>query len=209
MATVLLSLVPLAGTMTGAVIGIVGLELGALGNIAGKAIGLAAASLPIYLVLIVKIRPKLDPKLFKELIMYGAPLVLYGILGTSSQQMDKLIVGNKFDQADLGIFQVASTIVLPIGILLVSVWKAASPNMYRKLHVLDRHVVDNSYERKAAIRHMRFHYDGMLLFSALLVLGVIGVWRSQRCGFWRAKNTTRPCTLYQFWRWLFLGAAPT
>jgi O-antigen/teichoic acid export membrane protein len=129
----MVTLLPFVFTTLGGIIGVVFLKLGAYGNIAGKSIGFVSISIPFYLFVFKKYGLTVDFRKIKPMYFYSFPIVLYTLIGTVAETIDKFIINKYFELSQLGIYNLAFTVVSPIAILVMSYWNAVNPTMYRLL----------------------------------------------------------------------------
>lgn len=125
----------------GSYVGIVTLRGGAQGSIIGKMIG-TLVTMVIYLaVFFYKTGFIFKIKYARQLYIYGYPLVIYALLATTFESMDRFFLNKYFTLNDLGQYNLAFVIASSIGIVLNSLQAAINPNIYKlsNLTTVDRH----------------------------------------------------------------------
>ncbi|WP_026462939.1 lipopolysaccharide biosynthesis protein [Adhaeribacter aquaticus] len=151
-------LVPFIFNIIGGLVGIVYLELGALGSVAGKALGTIIGSLAIQMVIFWKVGFSFDKTIIKQIFSYGFPFFLVLLITQLSDSVDKIILNQLFDLKTLGIYTFASVVISPIGILLQSYWNSVTPVMYESL---------SKGESKDALKPY---------FKMLIVINILALW---------------------------------
>ncbi|MCW3070131.1 MAG: Polysaccharide biosynthesis protein [Bacteroidetes bacterium] len=178
----------------GSYIGIVTFRGGAQGSIIGKMAG-TLVTMGIYLgVFFYKTGFVFKIKYARQMYIYGYPLVIYALLATTFDSMDRFFLNRNFLLSELGKYNLAFVVASTIGIVLNSMQSAISPNVYKLSNSNDpeRHAQINLIYRYmlwatlfivvaciAASYPVILHfinpdYHGCLIFIPLLALGWMG-----------------------------------
>lgn len=121
----------------GSYIGIVVYRGGAQGSILGKMAG-TLITMTIYLcVFFYKTGFVFKIKYARQMYIYGYPLVIYSLLATTFESMDRFFLNKYFSLHQLGQYNLAFVVASTIGIVLNSLQSAISPNIYKLSNLND------------------------------------------------------------------------
>lgn len=149
----------------GSYLGIVTFHGGALGSIIGKMAGTTLTML-IYLgVFFYKTGFVFKSKYARQMYIYGYPLVIYSLLATTFESMDRIFLNKNFSLNDLGQYNLAFVVASTIGIVLNSLQAAISPNIYKLFFLND----------PARHRQINTIYKYMLWTTLFIVVSCIAV----------------------------------
>jgi O-antigen/teichoic acid export membrane protein len=171
-AVTLLSLSSFILSTLGGLIGVVWLQLGAYGSLMGKALGATLGVLPVIIWLLRDIRINLDGRLIKGLIRFSFPLFLYGTIGLLAQSIDKILISQQFTQAQLGVYNLASTIAVVVSLIQMAYVTAINPGMYQLLQEYDEAAPE---VRQNLAARAKKQFQLLLTITTLLVWGSIMV----------------------------------
>lgn len=130
---VLTSLTYFVLTVSSIVIGVIVLEKGAMGNIAGRAIGAGFSTMVFLVYFFFKYKVAFEFRFVKPLLKYGLPLVPYALVLYAYNSIDKYLVERYFDLNTLGIYNFAFLLSSVISVYIYSVFNAISPKIYKEL----------------------------------------------------------------------------
>ncbi len=122
----------------GSVIGVVTLKGGALGNLAGKVVGSAIVVYLFFLVWFFRNGIRFDVRLIKKMMVYGLPLIPYGILNITILNLDRFFIERYFDLSVLGQYNIAFLISTIPFILLNAYQSAVNPGIIKLLETTNR-----------------------------------------------------------------------
>jgi O-antigen/teichoic acid export membrane protein len=128
---------------SGSYIGVVIMGLGAKGSVMGKMVGTFITMILYLFIFFSKTGFIFKKKYAIQMYIYGYPLVIYAILATTFDSMDKLFLSKYFKLSELGHYNLAFAIASTIGIILNSMQAATSPNIYKLLNSNE----DNNHEQ--------------------------------------------------------------
>lgn len=159
-ATLLYFVIPAASIL----IGVVVLELGALGNIKGRAIGMSICTILILGWFAFSRPVKFEKRLVLKILSYGLPLVPYSLIIYFFNAMDRFMVERFFSIDDFGVYNFAYLLASLISVFLFALFNSISPKIYNGL----KQVKHDSSE-------FRTYVDTQLLatigFIALVIFG--------------------------------------
>jgi len=121
--------IPVAGTLAGLII----LREGAMGAIAGRAIGsvlVIGLLLFHYFIFNVKV---IKLNYLRRAIKYSFPLIPYGLMFAAFSNIDRIFLERSFSTHDFGVYNFAIMITGLIPIFLNALTNAISPTIYREL----------------------------------------------------------------------------
>jgi O-antigen/teichoic acid export membrane protein len=121
--------IPVAGSL----FGLVYLKNGALGTVAGKAIGSVLVTVAALIVYYWKKKIIYMPRLFLNAVKYSLPLVPYQLMFAGFMNIDRIILERMFTARDFGIYNFAIMISGLIPIFINSISNAVNPRIYREL----------------------------------------------------------------------------
>jgi O-antigen/teichoic acid export membrane protein len=105
---------------SGSYIGVVIMGLGAKGSVMGKMVGTFITMILYLFIFFSKTGFIFKKKYAIQMYIYGYPLVIYAILATTFDSMDKLFLSKYFKLSELGHYNLAFAIASTIGIILNS-----------------------------------------------------------------------------------------
>lgn len=118
----------------GTLIGVVWLDLKAVGAVFGRTAGYGIVVLFLLIFMIYKYGISFNFKKSKMMLVFGLPLFVNSIIGAFSYGLDKILI-ERFDTLEnLGIYGFALVIVSVIEIWFNSLNNALSPNLYKYLN---------------------------------------------------------------------------
>lgn len=150
----------------GSVIAVVALKGGAWGNIVGKLLGSAIVVYLFLAVWLFRKGLKFDLRLVKKLLVYGLPLIPYGILNTTILNLDRFFIERYFDLSVLGQYNIAFLISTIPSILLNAYQSAVNPGIIKLMETTNK----NNTEANNREVNRNFQYLVMLMCSVLWVL---------------------------------------
>ncbi len=153
-------------SVTGILIGVVYLENGALGNIAGRAIGMFGVTLLIFLLFFLKNGISFDKRYLKPILSYGLPLLPYSLILFLYNALDRFFVERFFDMETLGIYNFAFLVTSVISVFSYSIYNSISPKIFRLLR-------DGSSDTGFGMQQLvNFQILGSLGFISIIMAGV-------------------------------------
>lgn len=131
-----LSLSTLALLTVGTLIGVVWLDLKAVGALLGRTFGYGLVIIPFLTYMIYKYGISFNFKKWKLLFVFGLPLFINAIIGSLSYGMDRLLI-ERFDSLEtLGIYGFALVVITVIETLFSALNNALSPTLYKYVNEL-------------------------------------------------------------------------
>ncbi|MBL4708912.1 MAG: oligosaccharide flippase family protein [Flavobacteriales bacterium] len=118
----------------GSIIGVIILDLEALGAAYGRTIGYAVLVMAFILVFIKKYGISLDLKYSKVLLIFSLPLFLNSFIGALGYGIDKILIEKLDKLENLGVYSLALVFVSILEIWLNSINNALNPTLYRYLN---------------------------------------------------------------------------
>jgi O-antigen/teichoic acid export membrane protein len=126
-----LSIMTLLLLTIGTLIGVVGLDLKALGAIIGRTLGYGLVISSFIVILIIKYGISFNLKLWKDLLKFGLPLFASAIIGSIGYGMDRLLI-ERFDSLEtLGVYAFALVVITVIETFFNALNNALSPVLYK------------------------------------------------------------------------------
>lgn len=120
-------------SLTGNLIGVFALELGAYGSIAGRSIGSALITIPSSFIYLLKVKFLFRKKWIKPLFKFGLPLVPYGFLVMLYENVDKLLMEKLFDMNSLGAYTLAYQVSGILSVFIFAIFNTVSPKLNKVL----------------------------------------------------------------------------
>ncbi|TNE54220.1 MAG: lipopolysaccharide biosynthesis protein [Bacteroidetes bacterium] len=158
----LLSIMSLLAIVSGVLIGVVYLGMGAYGNILGKAVGMCLMTC-IYLFFFYWKKPIIFRfKSLKPLLNYGLPFVPYFLLLFANSNLNKWIMEREFSLDELGQYNFAFQLASLCSVFTYAVYNAIGPRVY-KLMSED----ESGYKNESAIANL------LKLFHIIVVFVVV------------------------------------
>ena len=149
----------------GSLIGVVYLNKGVEGSIYGKLGGTIATMIIFLPVSFFNSGIKVQFELTKKMLIYGFPILIYGVLGLLFDSMDRLIINHFYTLKDLGIYNFAFVIASIINVMISSYQSAVNPSIYKMmLHP------EVGSEKKLNTLMKRFIWVGLLFSSLCMAL---------------------------------------
>lgn len=153
----------------GAVIGVVVYRYGALGSIIGKMSGgwLVVGTFLLFYFFGKGLR--FEPRLLKPLLAYGLPLIPFGVLNITINNLDRFFVERYFDLNTLGQYNIAFLISTIPFIMLNSFQSSVNPGVVKLLETSRTEPV----KRETVYREINNNFRLMLLFMGVMLWGMI------------------------------------
>lgn len=117
--------------VTGILIGVIILELGAAGNIWGRAAGGTLFSLVVCISILRKHGFHFVKNMLRRMLSYGLPLIPYSLLLIIFNKADRIYVENQHGIEDLGVYNLARQATDVISVLFYSIFNTISPKLYK------------------------------------------------------------------------------
>ncbi|HWY38826.1 MAG TPA: oligosaccharide flippase family protein, partial [Bacteroidia bacterium] len=127
----ILNISALVGMTIGTLTGIIYLNMGSLGAIAGKTIGYGFFILIFLVSYLLSNGLRFNMIYAKRILTYGLPIFLYLSLGQVSSITDRIMIEHFFDLSQLGVYGLAIVIASVAEIWIGAVSNAVSPVIYR------------------------------------------------------------------------------
>lgn len=151
----------------GAVIGVVAFKYGALGNIIGKMIGATLVIGTFFVFFFAKNRLRFNARLLWPLLKYGLPLIPYGLLNITINNIDRFFIERNFDLNTLGQYNIAFLISTIPFIMLNSFQSSVNPAVMKLLET------SKESNRESNYREINNNFKVMLLFMGIMIWGMI------------------------------------
>lgn len=150
--------------VAGVFIGVVFLQLGASGVIAGKAIG---TFIPIFLYLVYlyyKRRFRIEWKMSHSLLDYGYPIMIYGLLTYFYNNSDRIIISKYFDISTLGLYGFATSIAMVTEIMVNAMNNTFKPKIYKMM---------KDVEDSETLKEIKLQYEYIFLIMLFILLSFV------------------------------------
>ncbi|WP_142684857.1 lipopolysaccharide biosynthesis protein [Chitinophaga polysaccharea] len=172
-AAIIITIVPFFLSIAGIVTGVVLMNAGATGNVRGRFVGLFLSMIILFIWFArqYSIKFKFDKDIIKALFIYSAPVVLYNIIGNISDTMDRFFINSTYSLSELGIYNLARTLIAPVEIILLSIWNAVTPMIYNKLLSSEGFLQDGKQTYVG-------RYFDILLLAEFVLMGLIFIFMS-------------------------------
>jgi O-antigen/teichoic acid export membrane protein len=133
----------------GSYLGIVTFDAGVEGSLLGKLAGTGITTIIFLLIYLSWTGIIFRLKIFKRMLVYAWPLLLYGLLGTIFDTLDRMSLDKGSDKAELGIYNLALVIASVTGLFINSMQNAISPDVMRLFFSQDKnkHALINEHYR--------------------------------------------------------------
>ncbi|UTW60661.1 oligosaccharide flippase family protein [bacterium SCSIO 12741] len=143
--------------------GVVWLEYGAMGNIAGRAIGSTAFMVLAILVYLFRNGIHIHFKFIKPMLEYGLPLIPYSLLLVAYNKIDRIMIDQFFDLDALGRYNFAFLMGTAISVVQYSVYNAINPRLFKLLSEKGE-----GYQKEVSQIHQVFQ----LFMMAIIVMAI-------------------------------------
>jgi O-antigen/teichoic acid export membrane protein len=148
-------------SVLGILIGVIGFNKGAYGNIIGRAAG-PTIVVTVYLLWYFSKRQLIIRwKYLRAMLKYGIPFVPYLVILMMNANLDLWMTEHKFPIAQLGEYNLGVQLASLVSVFIYAVFNAISPRMYRLLAEKD-----TAHDREILNLNKIFHY--------LVVLAIVG-----------------------------------
>jgi O-antigen/teichoic acid export membrane protein len=152
---------------------------GALGSIIGKMAGASTVILIFLFAFFARKRIRFDFRLLKPLVLYGLPLIPYGLLNITIANLDRFFIERNFDLDVLGQYNIAFLISTIPFIMLNSFQSSVNPGVMKLLETSggDNRVANHkeiNSNLKLMVLFMSIMLWGMITFSGLFVKFYVG-----------------------------------
>ncbi|MBB1287125.1 oligosaccharide flippase family protein [Flavisolibacter sp. BT320] len=128
-ASIAFFLVPVAGTL----IGLIGMDKGAQGVVAGRAVGSIAVALFYTVFFFRKTGFLFQSKKFREAILYSFPLIPYQIMFAAFSNIDRIILEQKFSAHVFGVYNFAALVSSVVLVFITALYNAINPRIYKSV----------------------------------------------------------------------------
>ena len=165
--------------MIGAIIGVVVYRYGAQGNILGKTAG-GVLVVSVFLIgFFFRSGFRFEVRLVKPLLAYGLPLIPFGLLNITINNLDRFFIERYFDLSMLGQYNIAFLISTIPFILLNSFQSSVNPGVIKLLETSkgenkasNYHEINSNF--KVMLLFMCVVLWSMLTFSGLFIMFYVG-----------------------------------
>lgn len=154
------------------VLGVIILELGAAGNIWGRAFGGSIFTVASLILLIRNHGSVISTKILGRLLKYGLPLIPYGFLLIVFNKLDRLAVEQAGGLEELGVFNLSKQITGVISVFLYAIFNSVSPKLYKYLSGKSEH--DTTYISK--LNDLFFISSLWLIAAAIIFSSPFMLW---------------------------------
>ena len=162
----LFSIITLAFTVTGILIGVVWFNKGAYGNILGRSIAFSGIVL-LYLVWYFRNRRFIIRwEYLKSMLQYGAPFVPYLIILLMNSGLDQWMMERKFSLAQLGEYNFGFQLASLVSVFIYAVFNAISPRLYKLMS-------ENNPIHDAEIGNLNKLFHFIVVFAIVGELAII------------------------------------
>lgn len=149
---------------SGSFLGIVTFDAGVEGSLLGKLAGTGITTLIFLIIYLSQTGIIFRIKIFRRMLIYAWPLLLYGLLGTVFDTLDRMSLDKGFEKSELGIYNLALVIASVTGLFINSMQNAISPDVMRLFF-------SNEKNKHALINeHYRMFLGLSLLLTGLCIL---------------------------------------
>ncbi len=115
---------------------VVYLKQGALGRIAGNALGLAIIFLPCYIFLYARhFKPQFSKEALKYAVGFGFPIVIHLLMGTIHNSIDRLMLEHYLPISELGIYTLGVSVATVLQMFITAFNQAYQPSYYELMEL--------------------------------------------------------------------------
>ncbi len=115
----------------GAVIGVMVLELGAWGSLAGKLAGSVVVVMAFLVYFFTRHKVTFKAKFLPPVFKFGLPIIPYLLLGITLDNLDRFLIERYLSLSELGKYNIAFLIASVTAVVLQSVTSAVNPSVFR------------------------------------------------------------------------------
>lgn len=104
---------------------------GALGRVAGNALGLFIIFIPIYYLYARHFKPSFSTAALKYSVIYGVPIVLHSLMGVIHNSIDRLMLERYLPMSELGIYTLGASVAAVLQMFVTAFNQAYQPSYYQ------------------------------------------------------------------------------
>ncbi|GGG25364.1 hypothetical protein GCM10011323_31390 [Pontibacter amylolyticus] len=157
----------------GAVTGVLIYKQGALGSIVGKMAGSGIIVLAFLIAFYKKHSLRFEWRLLKPMLKYGLPLIPFGLLGITIQNLDRFFIERYFNLQVLGQYNVAFLISTIPFILLNAFQSSINPGILKLLENTKSNNKVNAYKEISGNFRLMIFFMGITLLAMITLSGVV------------------------------------
>jgi O-antigen/teichoic acid export membrane protein len=114
-------------------VGVVTLKGGAMGNIAGRAVGSSSIVIGLGIFFFAGKRWRYSKKMVRSMLRFGLPLMPYALLLFAFNSLDRWMVDRFFDEELLGLYNMGWVLAGSSSVFIYSLYNAVSPEVFKRL----------------------------------------------------------------------------